>query len=323
MGYTVYVSDTKTTDVETEREVLSRVDATLDLVHARTPGDLIEAAADADALIVDAGTPVTREVFEALSGLRVVGRAGIGFDNVDVGAASDHGVTVVNVPDYCVEEVSTHALALLLACVRSVPAANRQVHDGEWDWEVCRPAHRLRDRTLGLLAFGKIGRRFAEKVEGFGLDRIAYDPYVDAGTMAEYGVEKVSFEDLLARSDLLSVHAPLTDETERMLDADALAALPEGAILVNTARGPIVDDRALYDALVGGHLRAAGLDVMPDEPPEGSPLLDCEDAVLSPHAAWYSEESRLDLSRSVAGDVARVLAGEAPRSAVDAESPWT
>lgn len=318
----VVISDDKTVDYDVEREVLAEAGASVETTLATTPEAVVEACEGAAGLIVNAGTPVTRAVFEACEDLRVVGRAGIGVDNVDVRAAADHGVTVVHVPDYCVDEVSTHALALLLGLVRSVPTYDRGTRAGEWDWEAGRPIRRLRGETLGLVAFGKIPRRLARKVDGFGLDVLAHDPAVAAHEMAHFGVEKVDFEELLARSDLLSVHAPLYEETEGLLDADAFERMGEGVVLVNTARGPVVDEVALADALEDGTVARAGLDVLEEEPPVNSPVVGREDVVVTPHAAWYSETSMVDLRRSVAEDVARVLDGEAPRAPVDPDTPW-
>jgi D-3-phosphoglycerate dehydrogenase len=328
--YRVVLSDPKTIDVETGREALTQggpdadVGVELDVVSAppRTPGAVLDALGDADGSIINAATPVAREVLERAEGLRVVGRAGINVDNVDVAAAAENGVRVLNVPDYAVEEVSTHALALLLACVRKLHVYDSQVKAGAWSWEDGRPLHRLRGETVGLLAFGEIARRFATKLAGFGLDVAAYDPYVSSEAMAEFGVEKVGFEELLETSDVLSVHAPLTDETEGLLDAEAFAAMPDDVVLINTARGGVIDVGALEDAFSKGSIGAAGLDVFDPEPPEDSPLLDREDVLLTPHTAWYSEESRRELSRSVATDVRRVLNGEEPDSPVDPESGW-
>lgn len=314
---TVLVTDTDFPDVETEREVLAEADADVAVAQATTAEEVVDAAVDvgADALLVQYA-PVTRDAFERLD-LAVVGRYGIGVDSVDVEAATDHGVRVVNVPSYCEDEVSTHAMALLLACVRRVSSFDSAVGSGTWDWTGGRPIHRMRGRTLGLAGFGKIPRRLVRKVDGFGVDVIAYDPYVSEEELATRGVEKVSFEALLDRSDYVSVHAPLTDETEGMFDADAFDRMRDGAVLVNTSRGGLVDTDALFEALADGRLGGAGLDVLPEEPPGESPLLDRDDVVVTPHVGWYSEESLDSLKRTVAEDVARVLAGRDPVNPVN------
>ncbi len=318
MEYRVYQSDGKaaTVDVEEQERALSAVDAELIPVALDTEEAVIENAADADGLIVDAGTPVTERVIGELEGLRVVGRAGIGVDNIDVEAAAERGVTVVNVPAYCLDEVATHTLALALACLRRLPRYDESVRAGKWDWRVGRPIGRLQELTVGLVGFGRIPRRFATMTVGFGWNAVGHDPYLPENVLKSAGVTPVGFEELLSRSDVVSIHAPLTDETEGLFDADAFATMKETAILVNTARGGLVDERALADALESGEISAAGLDVLVEEPPEESPLFDLEDVILSPHAGWYSDPAREELSREVAADVARVLAGEEPDSEV-------
>ncbi len=322
MSYKVVVSDTKVMDGETRAAVLNAVDATVETIAAKEPAAVARAVKDADALIVDAGTQVTAEVIDAADSLKVVGRAGIGVDNIDVQAAVEAGVAVVNVPEYSVEEVSTHAFALMLACLRKIPTFDRSVKRGEWEWSVGQPIRRLAGSTVGLVAFGKLASRFAAKLRGFDVDVVAYDPYAAEYRMGDLGVEPVTFGTLLADSDIVSLHAPLTDETRGMIDADALDQMRDDALLVNTARGGLVDETALYDALAGGDLGGAGLDVREAEPPGDSPLHDLDSVVCSPHVAWYSEESRVELTQTVAEDVIRVLRGEEPENPVDPETGW-
>ena len=316
--HTVVVSDTKVLDLEGDA---FGPDVELVRTGAHAPEAVIDAARDADALIVDSETRVTREVFDALD-LTVVGRSGIGVDNVDVAAAAEFGVPVVNVPDYCIDEVATHALSLLLACFRRLHAFDRSVRAGEWDWSVGQPIPRLAGSTVGLVGFGKIGRRTAAKLRGFDVDVLAHDPYVADYRMRDLDVEQVDFDDLLARSDACSIHVPLTDETRGMFGAVEFSAMRDDAVLVNTARGPVVDEAALHDALVEGELAAAGLDVREDEPPGNSPLHGLENVVLTPHVAWYSEASRRQLTETVVTDVRRVLDGESPENPVDPDSGW-
>ena len=317
------MSDEKTVDPRTQREILEAAGARIEVLDERTEAAVADAVRGADGLVVDSRTPVTAQVLGASETLRVVGRAGIGVDNVDLAAAAERDVTVVHVPDYCLDEVSTHALSLLLACVRNVPLQDRRTGEGTWDWREGRPLHRMRGRTLGLAGFGGIARRLASKLRAFGLEVVAYDPYVKATVMADYGVEEVGFEALLDRLDYLSIHVPLYGETREMFSTDEFERMADHAVLVNTARGPVVDEAALLDALETGEIARAGLDVLESEPPDAeNPLLAREDVVVSPHTAWYSEESRRDLSRSVASDVAAVLDGEAPTDPVDPELPW-
>jgi len=283
--------------------------------YARTPEAVIDVSEGADALLVQYAE-ITDDVFEALPDLRAVGRYGIGVDSIDVAAAADHGVPVVNVPDYCIEEVPTHTLALLLACVRKIPSYDRAIKGGEWDWTAGKPIHRVTGSTLGLVGFGKLPRRLIDLVEGFDLDVLVYDPYVDAEAVAAAGAEKVALDTLLERSRYVSVHAPLTDETRGLIDADALDRMREDAILVNTARGPLVDAEALVEAVEAGDIAGAGLDVLPEEPPSDPPL-DHDAIVYTPHVAFYSEASEETMRRTVTEDVLGVLRGEPPRNPVN------
>lgn len=314
---TVLITDSDFPETDIECGVLGEIDAEVRTAQASTADEVVTAASsvDADALLVQFA-PITEAVFEQLD-LRVVGRYGIGVDNVDLDAAAAHDVRVVNVPSYCEEEVSTHALSLLLACVRRVSSLDSAVKTGTWDWTGARPIHRIRDQTLGLAGFGKIPKRLVRKIDGFGVDVIAYDPYVSEEELATYGIESVGFGSLLDRSDFLSVHTPLTDETEGLFDADAFDRMKDTAILINTSRGSVIDTDALADAIEAGRLAGAGLDVLPEEPPETSRLCDHENVVVTPHIAWYSEESFEVLHRSVARDVARVLSGDEPENPVN------
>jgi len=323
MEYTVVLSDNKTVDPAHQANILEAAGATVEVLDGATEEGVAAAAERADGLIVDAYTPVTEAVLSGSDRLTVVGRAGIGVDNIDVDAAAEHGVTVVNVPHYCLDEVATHALSLLLACVRAVPQHDRAVKSGTWDWRPQQPLYRMDGRTLGLVGFGSIARRLAAKLRTFGVDVVATDPHVSAARMDDYGVEKVAFDDLLDRVDYLSVHVPLYEGSRHLLSTAEFERLADHAVLVNTARGAVVDEAALAEALEAGELARAGLDVLEEEPPApDSPLLEREDVVLTPHTAWYSEESRADLSEGVASGVAAVLRGETPEGALDPDTPW-
>lgn len=317
MAHQILVSDSKVIDIESGQSAFAEMDATLQTAEARKPDTLIEAAAGADALIVDSSTEVTGDVLRALGSLQVVGRSGIGVDNVDLETAQALDVPVVNVPDYCLDEVSTHALGMLLSCARKLPQLDAAVKDGEWDWSPARPIRRLKGQTVGIVGFGKIGRSFAAKLRGLGVDVLVSDPYVSATDLAGFDVTRIGFEDLLAESDFVSIHTPLTDGTRHLFDAEAFETMPDHAILINTARGPVVDEEALVAALEAGELGGVGLDVRDPEPPADEPLDAFDNVVLSPHAGFYSEDARRELTRSVSEDVARVLRGEPPRNPVE------
>lgn len=312
----VVVTDYDFPDLTLERDLAAEAGIDLEAAQAKTPEAVVEAAEGADALLVQYAR-IDESVFEALD-LTAVGRYGIGVDSVDLDAATAHGVRVLNVPAYCLDEVSTHAFALLLACVRKVARYDREIRDGRWDWTVAKPIHRFGGRTLGLAGFGKIPRELASRAQAFGLDVVAYDPYVDADEMAEYEVESVDFDGLLAQSDFVSVHVPLTEETHHLFDERAFERMSDDAIIVNTSRGSTVDVEALHTALQEGALAGAGIDVMPEEPPAYTALFDLDEVVCTPHVAWYSEESYEELRRTVTRDVLGVLQGEEPENLVNA-----
>ncbi|WP_459194619.1 C-terminal binding protein [Halosimplex sp. J119] len=317
----VVASEDRMIDADLLRDRLGD-DVTVTVAETDTEPAVRAAAADAVALVANVSTPVTADVLDACADLEIVARAGVGIDTIDVEAAAERGVAVSNTPDYCTDEVASHTVSLLLASLRRLGAYDRDVKAGGWDWGVGGTVHRLADLTLGFVSYGPIARRVREQTDGFGVDYVAYDPYVDADEMAGDGVEQVEFEALLDRSDLVSVNAPLTGETRNMVDAAAFERLPDHAVVVNTGRGGVVDEAALARALEAGEIAAAGLDVFSEEPPENSPLFDRDDAILTPHAAWYSAEALEDLNRTVAENVAAALADETPPDRIDPELDW-
>jgi D-3-phosphoglycerate dehydrogenase len=309
------VTDSDFPDLELERALAHEADVELESAQVRTPAEVIDVATGADALLVQYAE-VDEAVFDALD-LQIVGRYGIGVDSIDLDAATAAGVPVVNVPDYCLDEVSVHAFSLLLACVREVSRLDREIRDGTWDWTLGKPIHRFAGQTLGLAGFGKIPRELARKARAFDLDVVAYDPFVSADDIEAHDAKKVEFNELLEQSDFMSVHVPLTDETEGMFDADAFGAMKASAVIVNTARGPVIDTDDLFDALVAGDIAGAGLDVMPDEPPSNWSLFELDNVVATPHIAWYSEESHTELRRRVTEDILGVLRGDQPNDPVN------
>jgi D-3-phosphoglycerate dehydrogenase len=317
----VVVNDDPMIRADTLRDVLGDA-ATVEVADLQTTEDITEAAADAAALVVDVQTAVPAAVFETCTNLEVVARAGVGVDGVDIPAAADHGVTVVNVPDYCREEVSTHAISLLLASIRRLNVYDRSVKGGRWDWSDGAPIHRLTGETVGFLSFGQLAKATAEKLAGFNCDIVAADPYVEADEMAALGVEKVPLDELLETADHVSVHAPLTDETRHLFDRDAFRKMSETAVLVNVGRGPIVSEEALVWALENDEIAAAGLDVLEEEPLTDSPLADRDDVILTPHTAFYSEESLTDLNEHIGHDILSVFDDAEPAGYIDPEADW-
>lgn len=309
----VAVTDTVFPDLEPAKRALAAAGAELRLASGSSPEAILEVAADADGLLVTYAK-ITPEVIAELTRCKVIGRFGIGVDNIDLPAAREAGIVVTYAPVYCLDEVSDHAMALLLSLVRKIPYANRLVRAGRWEMPAVVPIARLRGRTLGLVGLGNIPQRLAPKAQAFGLEVISSDPFAPDDVFERLGVERVEFDELLARSDYISIHAPLTPQTANMFGAEAFAKMKPDALLINTARGPLVDVEALADALEAGEVGGAGLDVLPTEPPDASlRLLGRDDVILTPHTGFYSEDALLDLQTTVATDVATVLVGGTPR----------
>ncbi len=315
----VAVSDSVFPSLDPARGAFDGMDAELRLAGEATPEAILEVAGQADGMLVTYAR-ITGEMIAQLEKCKVIGRFGIGVDNIDIAAATKAGIVVTYVPDYCFDEVSDHAMALLLDLARKVSFSNALVQAGRWEMKATVPMSRLRGRTLGLAGFGNIPQLVAPKAQAFGMEVIAFDPYVDKALAASRGVRLVDFDTLLAQSDFISVHAPLTDETKNMFGAEAFAKMKPTAFLVNTARGPLVDTDALARALDDGEIGGAALDVVPVEPlPANSPLLGRDNLVLTPHTAFYSEDALLDLQTKAATDVASVLAGKQPKYPINPE----
>ena len=314
----------ETSGLETERALVAEVDdLAIDLRGApsTTEDELIAAGADADALLVSTREAVTRRVLANLPRTRVISRYGVGLDNVDLEAATDHGIVVTHYPGYCTAEVADHALALILALNRRIVELDRDLRDGAWVRHgpatalILRgPVPPLRELALGIIGFGRIGRAVAERAKPFGLALLVADPYVEPAVIESTGAEPVGLDDLLARADIVTVHCPLTPETRGLIGADQLRRMKPSAVLVNTARGPIVDLEATVAALRSGRLAGAGLDVVYPEPlPADSPLYTLPNVILTPHAAYYSERSVEVVRRETLHEALAVLRGRRPR----------
>jgi len=315
--FKVVVTDLGYPDYDSEREQVEAIGGELITAECTTAEEVAEATADADG-VLNRAAPVTAEAIARMERCRAIARYGIGVDNVDVEAATRKGIVVANVPQYCVEEVSDHALALALSAWRKVVSHDKAVRKGAWDISYRDPVYRLRGRTLGLLGLGAIARRLAEKVAGFDLRIIAYDPYVKEAEAEKLGVKLVGLDALFSESDILSLHAPATPETRHVVNARRLARMKQTAVLVNTSRGPLIDEAALVEALQAKQIAAAALDVYEEEPPDRTgPLFELDNAVLTDHAAWYSQDSLAELQRRCAAAVCAVLTGQAPESCVN------
>jgi D-3-phosphoglycerate dehydrogenase len=313
----VVVTDYLFANLEPEIAALAGVAEVTSFRNFPGPEAIVEAARDADGLIINQA-PITASVIEQLERCKVMVRYGVGVDTIDLAAATRKGIMVVNVPGYCTSDVADHTLTLALGLIRRLPSSIEYLKSGGWTHEPLRPVRRLSSLTLGLYGFGRIGRAVAQRAKGFGFRLIGCDPYVPDDLFEALGVDRVVEEALLAGSDVLSLHMPVNDETRNILNVKSLSKLKKGALLVNTARGGLIDTPALLEALNAGQIGGAALDVLDVEPiPSDHPLWKCDNVFLTPHLAWYSEESLLQLQRDAGMECARALRGESVGSVVN------
>ncbi len=309
--FKIVITDCDHPSVEIEKDIFSEINHEFYLESCQTEDDVIAVAADADG-IMNQYAPFTRRVIESLKMCKVICRYGVGVDNIDLEAATEHHIIVANVPDYCIDEVSTHTLGLILASARKITFLDRRIREKVWDFTIAKPIFRTQGKILGLFGLGKIARMVAQKALGFGFKVIAYDPYV---SVSDSKIEMVDLEHLLSDSDFISIHVPLTEETKHSFGERELGRMKKNAFLINTSRGPIVDEKALYKALKEKWIAGAALDVMEKEPPSWEdPLLKFENVIMTPHISFYSEESYRELKTKAAGAVLAVLKGERPLS---------
>jgi D-3-phosphoglycerate dehydrogenase len=310
----VIITDCDHGTIAPEEAVLQAARVDYRLHQVKTEDDVIAVARYADAIILQYA-PITGRVLDGLPRCRVAVRYGVGVDTVDLEAATARGVVVANVPDYCIEEVSDHAIALLLSLWRGVTTYDRAVRAGTWSTTARPPMPRLAGKILGVIGAGRIGAQAARKAAGLGMRVIGYDPYLSRFPL---GIEKVSLDELLPQADAVTMHLPLTAETRHLINETTLRKMKPSALLINTARGGIVDTAALIRALREGWIAGAGLDVLEQEPvPHDSPLLTLPNVILNPHAGWYSDQSVPELKRKTAEIAVAVLRGQRAASAVN------
>ena len=310
--YKVVITDHDYPDLDQERKVFGAIGVEFVAGQCRDEDAVIALARDADALLNEYAK-LTPKVIEALENCKIIVRYGIGVDNVNIPAATKAGIMVCNVPTYGIHEVSDHVVGLFFSSIRKIPAMSETVKKGRWDCNLGRPIYRIHRKTLGIAGFGNIARMVVQKLAPWNIKVLGYDPFISESVFKSHGVEKTSFEQLLNESDFVSAHVPHTAETFHMFSYERFKQMKRGAIFINTARGPLVDEDGLYRALQEGWLAGAALDVMEKEPPDpGHPLLSLPNVIITPHMAWYSVESAVDLQRMAAEEVARVLKGEEP-----------
>jgi len=322
----VVITDYDFGDVDVESGILEAVGAEVIALQSKQEEDLFDAAKDCAAMM-NQYARIGEKTIGHMKRCEVIARYGVGVDIVDVDAATKKGILVTNVQNYCTEEVADHAISMWLTLARKLPDYDRATHNGIWKWQSGQPVYRLRGRTMGVVSFGKIGQAIAERARAFGVNVIAYDPFLPADIAAKHGVELVSKSDLLERSDYVLMQAPMTPDTKHFLSDAEFAAMRPGAIVINTGRGPTIDNKALYRALTEGHIAAAGLDDPEEEPakraawtPDDNPIFTLPNVLVTPHAAYYSEESIHAARVTAATQVAKVLTGQKPDYTVNAEA---
>lgn len=314
----VLLTDTYLGDPELERGLLAAHGVELVIARDTTPETLSSYEVDA---ILNCVAPIPATVIQAHRRLRAIARYGIGVDNIDVAAATAAGVLVSNVPDYSVDEVATHALAMILDRSRHLARYDRAVRSGAWEWRTDPPLRRTSTLTVGILGLGRIGRELARKALGVGFKVVAHDPFVGPNHPVGVDVEHVSFIDLLRRADYLTLHVPLTTDTTGIIDAEALSHMKPTAYVINAGRGRLVDARALLVAIEAGRLAGAALDVFATEPLEVDDALVASDRILlSPHAAWYSEEALAEARSKAVASVLSAIKGDRPANLVNPQA---
>jgi D-3-phosphoglycerate dehydrogenase len=314
--FKVVITDCDHGSIEEEKKEFDRIAAELILAQIGEEEELIRVCTDADGLLNQYAL-LTRKVLETLPKCKVISRYGVGVDSVDLKAATDLGIIVANVPDYCMDEVANQTIAMILTLIRKTAFFDRKVKSGHWDFHQGIPIHRTKGKTLGLIGCGKIGLEVAKRISAFGVRVMTFDPYLEK---APEGIELKDFDTVLKESDFISVHCPLNDSTRHLIGEKEFKKMGKKPLIVNTSRGPIIDEKALIRALQEGLVSGTGLDVLEKEPPDSkNPMLKMENVILSPHIGFYSEESISELKRRTAKNVADVLTGKWPGSVVNRE----
>ena len=318
MSWKVLITDHVWPSTDPERQVLEAGGGSLVVAPDGDERTLIELATDVDA-IMTCFAHVTENVVRAAEKCVVIGRFGVGVDNISVSTATELGIAVTYVPDYCVDEVSDHVMALLHTWNRKIALFDRSVKEIGWGSQpLTMRMMRLRGKTIGIVGFGRIGRAVAAKAQAFGLNVLASDPIVSKEAVEAAGGRLVDLQTLLSEADFVSLHTPLTESTRNLIGWDELSVMKPDSFLINAARGPLVDEEALWEALTSGSIAGAGLDVMVDNVPSSDhPLLSLDNIIITPHVAFFSQESTLELEQRAAGEVVKVMLGEMPDNLVN------
>lgn len=313
----VVITDYEYADVEKERKIITDAGFYFEALQCKNEQEVIDACRHADAVIVQYCT-ISRKVIEAMQHCKMVIKYGIGVNNIDSEAATEKGIYVCNVPDYGVDEVSNHAIAMLLALSKKLLVITKSMRKGEWGYASIVPLHRMEGSTLGLVGLGRIPTLVAKKMANFGLKILAFDPYMNEQEAKRRGVQLVDFHTLCRESDYISIHCPLTEDTHHIFNKETFREMKPNALLLNTARGPVICEQDLIEALEQGEIAGAGLDVYEDEPLDiNSKLLNMEQVICTPHCAWYTEDAVSAVQSKAAEEVVNVLSGNKPWNATN------
>jgi len=314
--FKVLITDPYHQNFHIEKEVLAEINAEVFVGHCKTEEDVIRIGSNMDGLLVSY-VSIGKKVIENLPKCKVIVKYAVGVDNIDLKAATLNKIFVANVPRYCVEEASNHTVALLLNLIRKISKYDQSVKRGCWDPLVGDPIFRMENRVLGIIGFGNIGKRVAEKFRPFKLSTIVYDPLVNDKIISKYGAKKVELETLLRQSDYISLHCPLNKYTKHLIDFEEIEIMKKGGFIINTSRGEIINQKALYKGLQDGKIAGAALDVLEKDPPSLIDIINADNIIYTPHVAWNSVEAEIELRKSAAQEVKRVLEGGKPLNLVN------
>ena len=314
--FKVLITDPYHQNFHIEKEILAEINAEVFVGHCKTEEDVIKIGSNMDGLLVSY-IPIGKKVIENLHKCKVIVKYAVGVDNIDLEAATLKKIFIANVPRYCVKEVSTHTIALLLNLVRKISKYDQSVKRGCWDPLVGNPIFRMENRVLGIIGFGNIGKKVVQKIRPFGLSILVYDPVITEKTISKYGGKKVDLNTLLNQSDYISLHCPLNKYTKHLIDLREIEIMKKGVFIINTSRGEIINQKALYKALQDGKIAGAALDVLEKDPPLFADTMNSDKIIYTPHVAWNSVEAERELRKSAAQEVKRVLEGGKPLNIVN------
>jgi D-3-phosphoglycerate dehydrogenase len=315
--FDVVLTDYEWPDLSIEHGIFSPYGINFTAARCKNEEDVLRVAENADAIICEYA-PLSKKVIQSLRRCKVISMNAAGFDNVNVEAATEEGILLVNCPDYCFEEVADHTMAMILSCARGIFQYDRRIRSKIWDFKAAGPRQRIRNSVLGLIGFGRIAQAVASRALSFGMRVIASDPFINDEFLRTKGVQPARMKETIAAADYISIHVPLTNETRKSIGAEELSCMKRSAFLINVSRGAVIDEAALYDALRSGVIRGAALDVLEKEPPEfDNPLLSLENVLITPHAAFYSEEAMREVRSRAAREIIKVFKGKLPSHIVN------